>query len=96
LNPQNISAKIRETLTEVLAADRVIIQDDTEKHKGHKGPGLSQGGHYTVLIVSDQFKDKSPLKRHRMVYEALSEELSSHIHALSIQALTAQEWAQKE
>lgn len=45
--------------------------------------------HLHIRVVSDQFKDKNILDRHRMIYQALDEPLKDgRIHALEIQAET--------
>lgn len=41
------------------------------------------GASFEVAVVSDMFQGKTILSRHRMVHEALKEEMP-HIHALSI------------
>ena len=41
--------------------------------------------HFIVLVVSNQFKDKSLLDRNRLVYQALSEPMQDgRIHAAEI------------
>lgn len=48
--------------------------------------------HLQVTIVSDHFKGKNLLDRHRMVYQALDEPMKDgRIHALEITAKTADE-----
>jgi stress-induced morphogen len=44
--------------------------------------------HFKVVIVSDMFKEKSLLERHRTVNQLLDDELKSGVHALSIQGIT--------
>lgn len=44
--------------------------------------------HYEVVIVSDAFEGKTLIKRHRMIYDALAEEMKGPIHALTLQTLT--------
>lgn len=45
--------------------------------------------HFNVRIVSDFFKGKNLLDRHRMVYQALDEPMKDgRIHALEIKAET--------
>jgi BolA protein len=39
-----------------------------------------------VHIVSEAFRDKSRIERHRMVNEALSAELKGGVHALAVHA----------
>ena len=48
--------------------------------------------HFTVKVVSDDFKDKNLLDRHRMIYQALDAPMKDgRIHALEIQAKTRDE-----
>ena len=45
--------------------------------------------HFSVRIVSDVFKGKNLLDRHRLVYDALAEPMKDgRIHALEIKAET--------
>jgi acid stress-induced BolA-like protein IbaG/YrbA len=48
--------------------------------------------HFEALIVSAEFAGKKPLQRHQMVYRALGDAMGGAIHALSIQALTPDEY----
>lgn len=66
------------------------IRDDSALHAGHAG-AKSGGGHFHLTIVSDAFEGQRMLARHKMVYEALGDMMKQRIHALAIQALTAQE-----
>ena len=46
--------------------------------------------HFSIKVVSDHFKGKNLLDRHRMVYQALDEPMKDgRIHALEIKAETA-------
>lgn len=75
----------------VLAPAHVDVQDDSWQHVGHEG-AAGGGGHYTVIIVSNDFSNKHTVTRHRMVYQALNGMMHKQIHALSIQALTPEEF----
>lgn len=81
--------KIRQVLTARLAPVSLVIRDDSAKHAGHAG--AREGGHFTVLVVSDQFAGRTRMQRHQLVYAALAELMRTDIHALSIQARTPQE-----
>jgi stress-induced morphogen len=48
--------------------------------------------HYKATVVSPAFDGKLPIKRHRMVYAALAEEMKGPIHALTLETYTPQEW----
>ena len=49
--------------------------------------------HFEALVVSADFAGKRPLQRHQMVYRTLGDSMGGMIHALSIQALTPEEYA---
>jgi stress-induced morphogen len=40
--------------------------------------------HYEVSIVASQFQGLPKVKQHRLVYEALAEQMKGAIHALSL------------
>ncbi len=82
---------IRSRLQEALGPEFIDIVDESHKHAGHAGARESGGGHFNVTIVSRQFRDKSPIQRHRMVYTAVDDLMPREIHALSIRALTPDE-----
>lgn len=44
--------------------------------------------HWEAVIVSEAFAGKSPVQRHRMVFDALAEEMKGPIHALTLKTFT--------
>ncbi len=54
------------------------------------------GDHWQARVVSSAFEGTSQVTRHRMVYQALREELRGPIHALALQTLTPAEAAAAE
>jgi acid stress-induced BolA-like protein IbaG/YrbA len=51
------------------------------------------GSKFIARVVSDSFDGLSTLKRHKLVYAALNEHITSGaIHALTIKAYTPAEW----
>ena len=48
--------------------------------------------HFEALVVAAAFKDKRPIARHQLVYRCLGKLVGNEIHALSIKALTPEEW----
>jgi BolA protein len=81
--------KIRQLLNAQLAPVSLEIRDDSAQHAGHAG--AREGGHFSVVVVSEQFAGRTRMQRHQLVYEAVAELLRTDIHALSIQARTPQE-----
>ena len=51
--------------------------------------------HFAALVVADQFDGKRTIQRHQLIYAALGNKMGNEIHALSIQALTPAEAAQR-
>jgi BolA family transcriptional regulator, general stress-responsive regulator len=81
--------KIRQVLTARLAPVELVIQDDSAAHAGHAG--AREGGHFSVLVVSEQFAGRTRMQRHQLVYAAVADLMRTDIHALRIQARTPQE-----
>jgi BolA protein len=78
--------RMRAALEAALSPTRLVIEDESHRHAGHAGAATGRG-HYRVEIESGAFAGKSPLARHRMVFEALGSMMQTDIHALSIKAL---------
>jgi BolA protein len=62
------------------------VEDESAQHAGHAGSRPSGGSHWRLAIVSEAFRGKSAVARHRMVYEALGDLMKRDIHALKIEA----------
>lgn len=77
---------IREKLMLALDPVRLDVINESELHAGHRSsPGTGES-HFRVLVVSEKMRGKSRLERHRMVNEALADELKRGVHALAIKA----------
>ena len=51
------------------------------------------GHHFEAVIVSPEFRGRSRVQRHQLVYRALGDHMREEIHALSMQTHTPEEWA---
>ncbi|KAF1690347.1 BolA family protein [Pseudoxanthomonas taiwanensis] len=49
------------------------------------------GVHFEATVVSEAFRGKLPLARHRMVYATLGDLMGGAIHALALKTLTPEE-----
>jgi BolA family transcriptional regulator, general stress-responsive regulator len=85
----NIAEKLRERLS-TLHPEMLEIVDESSKHVGHVG-AASGGRHYQVIIVAQSFAGKSPVARHRLVYDAVGDLMRQEVHALAIQAFAPDE-----
>jgi len=78
-----------------LAPLQLELEDESHLHAGHAG-ARQGGGHYRLLIVSEAFRGRTTLARHRLVYDAAGTLMQGAVHALSIKALTPEEYATKQ
>jgi acid stress-induced BolA-like protein IbaG/YrbA len=51
--------------------------------------------HFGALVVASEFGGKRLLARHQLVYQSLGALVGNEIHALSITALTPDEWRER-
>ena len=90
---ENTTAIVRDMKTRLeshLTLNHFEVKDFTGRHLNHN---LHEGGfHLEAVIVSDDFKSKNLVQRHRMVYDAMGELMKHEIHALSMKTLTPNEW----
>jgi acid stress-induced BolA-like protein IbaG/YrbA len=49
------------------------------------------GVHFEATVVSEAFRGKLPLARHRLVYATLGERMGGEIHALALRTLSPEE-----
>ena len=74
----------------------LTVEDDSASHAGHRGAadhaaktGARDGTHFDIQIVSSQFAGKTPVARHRIIYQLLDDLMKTRIHALKIDARAA-------
>jgi BolA protein len=77
---------ITEKLREAFAPDSLTVEDESHRHEGHAGHRPGGETHFRLHIVSEAFRGKSRLDRHRMINAALAGELAGGVHALAIHA----------
>ena len=82
---QNIEAKLGAALP------GAYLEVVNESHRHSVPPGSES--HFKLVVVSDAFEGLNLLRRHQKVNTILAEELKDKIHALSMETLTAAEWA---
>ncbi|NIO43507.1 MAG: BolA/IbaG family iron-sulfur metabolism protein [Burkholderiales bacterium] len=56
---------------------------------------VGDGQHFEAVIVSPEFRNKSRVQQHQVVYRALGERMREEIHALSMRTLTPEQWAEQ-
>ncbi len=86
-----VTRALRSCLERAFAPERLEIENQSERHRGHAGWDPSGESHFAVTIVSSLFTGMPRLERQRRVHAALGELLEERIHALSIRALAPSE-----
>ena len=84
---------INQNLKDKLSAEHVEIIDESHLHRGHKAAG--GGGHYSIVVVSAQFKNVDVMGRIRLVHRALDQEMKGTpklIHALQVKTFDTTQW----
>ncbi|KAH0640494.1 hypothetical protein KY285_037080 [Solanum tuberosum] len=87
------ASRMKTRLQSALEANLIEVEDVSYQHAGHaavKETGTNET-HFNLKIVSNKFDGQNLVKRHRMVYDLLTDEFQSGLHALSIVAKTPKE-----
>ncbi len=74
--------EIKQTIEAGLACEHVEVAGD--------------GQHFEAVVVSAAFRGRLKVQQHQLVYGALGERMREEIHALSMQTLTPEDWAQRQ
>ena len=74
-----------------LHASVLEIHDDSEEHAGHAG-NTTGGGHFSVTIVSEDFRGLTRLARHRAILDRVGDLIPNPVHALAINAYAPDEF----
>lgn len=82
----SVGQKIAAKLTKRFVPSFLEVIDESHQHRGHSGARPDGESHFRVKIVAEAFRGLSRVERHRMVNEALAEELKERVHALAIEA----------
>ncbi len=86
-HPSPTAALLDQRLRELLQPTSLEVVDESFQHSGHVGAnGTGFGTHFRVKIASPLFEGKTPVARHRLVYDALQDFIDQGLHALAIEA----------
>ncbi|KAL1931290.1 hypothetical protein VTP01DRAFT_10427 [Rhizomucor pusillus] len=88
-----IQLSVEKKISEALNPSTLEIVNESHLH-AHHAPmrgNTNPETHFRITIVSEGFKGKSLMQRHRFVYDLLNDELKNGIHALSLKTKTKEE-----
>jgi BolA family transcriptional regulator, general stress-responsive regulator len=83
---------IADALTSSLNTTLIEIVDNSAQHAGHVGYHAGVATHVAIRVASDAFEGKSPLDRHRMVFDALAPLRAQYLHAIELKTCLPQAW----
>lgn len=85
--------QITQKLNDAFSPEHLEVINESYMHNVPEG----SESHFKVVIVSDAFKDKMLIARHRLVNKILEDELKQDggIHALALHTMTMEEWFEK-
>jgi len=83
-----VQRAIQDKLTSQFQPNHLEVINESGNH--NVPPGSES--HFKVVLVSGEFEGKPTLARHRMVNQALAEELDGPVHALSLRVFTPAQW----
>ena len=88
-----VSDRIKAKIEAALAPSSIEIIDESHKHATHAHAVKRQGvaghtgeTHFRVRVVSEAFRGKSRVDRHRAINQLLETEFKGSMHALAIEA----------
>lgn len=86
-----VAQTINNILVDALAPVHLDIINESSSHNV---PANSET-HFKVVVVSEEFANKSLVQRHRTINQLLAEQLAGPVHALSMHTHTQKEWLDK-
>ncbi len=79
------AALLQSRLEQALQPTLLEVIDESGLHAGHAGAnGLGFGSHFRVRVAAPAFSGKTRVACHRLVYDALQQEIAAGLHALAI------------
>jgi BolA protein len=73
-------------LTAAFTPESLDVENESHLHEGHAGHHPGGESHFRLYIVSEAFRGKTRVERHRMINATLANELKTGVHALAIHA----------
>lgn len=85
-----IQIKIKNLISKNINMIDFKIIDESHKHANHQKD--TNGGHFKLFIISDDFENMTLIKRHKLIYDCLDSIMKKDIHAISMKLVTNQEF----
>lgn len=86
-----LKERIETNLQKAFSPTLLKVVDQSHLHEGHAGHRPGAQTHFSVKLISEHFNGLSRIQRHRLVFEALTAEVSDGVHALQLQLVSQEE-----
>ncbi len=79
-----VAAIIEDKLRRVFSPAALRVIDESHLHAGHVGARPAGETHFRIEITAAAFAGQPRVARHRLIYDALADELAGPVHALAL------------
>lgn len=79
-----VSDQIESRLRAAFSPRSLLVEDESEQHRGHAGYKDGGQSHFHVALDAPELDALSRVARHRAVHKALGDDLVARIHALRL------------
>ena len=86
-----IEEQLKDILEKTFTCQNLMIVNESRHHIGHTNSPETGESHFSVTIVSDDFKNMSRIQRHQQVNECVHHLFDEGLHALSLSLFTPSE-----
>ena len=86
-----VQAQIEQKLNNELVLSYSEVVNESYMHNVPAG----SESHFKIVLVATDFDGLSLIKRHKLIYKILDDELKGEVHALAMHTYTAEEWEKK-
>ena len=83
-----LQSRVKAKLSKRLSPTVLEVINESSMHNVPQGSET----HLKVVVVSAAFSGKSPIERHRLVYDTLGDEFRDGLHALTVTSRSPEEW----
>ncbi len=83
----NAETLIKKKIIDNLGLKNVEVVNNSHLHKNHTHSPKTGNSHFKITIYDKNFFKLSRVRSHQKIYDCLSEEMDSFIHALEIEII---------
>jgi BolA protein len=91
----SVQASLQEQISNDLDARFDLQHLEVVNESGNHNVPPGSETHFKVVLVAAEFEGLRLLQRHRLVHDALAEELAGGVHALALHTYTQAEWQER-